>query len=118
MNAVLGDAQGRSRDSPAGSRLPLIHVSDLPRYHQHAGSLAARLAMENGYVLDTSTGKLVGRIDVGEVLATLRGTPINRDGGEQQVITEETAIERPSGFFTINREEDVFSEQQPLAATG
>lgn len=115
MNTV----QEKSRDSPV--RLPIIPLMDLPRYHQHAGSLAARLAMENGYVLDTSAGRIVGRIDVGEVLATLRTRSTNGETTDQAAqptmeMEEETKYSRPSGFFPTSTVAE--HSEEPLAATG
>jgi hypothetical protein len=107
---------------PRCSRNPILHVEDIPKYQQ-SGSLAARIAMENGYVLDSAAGKIVGRIDVGEVLAVLRGRPTGTMDRESGVMatTEEAPVERPSGFFTKAASDERAppeDREEPLAATG
>lgn len=71
------------------SDLPIVRALDLAKYHG-PGSLAARVAMQNGYVLDDSSGRIVGRVDVAEVLAILRAA---REAGT----TQESASRAPEG---------------------
>jgi hypothetical protein len=57
--------------------------------------MAARIAAENGWLLDDASGKIVGRLDLRAVLAALRGEAIEATAaappGRQSVPT--------SGFF-------------------